>query len=368
LVTATSAQADRDVPPAVTPLDVATFAVGWGAGWFLLWRVPRLPPVAPPVGPRRARSIVVPARDEANALPGLLASVMAQRAPGDEVVVVDDGSVDGTGTVAAACGATVLAAPPLPPGWTGKAWACWCGAQATTGPLLVFLDADVVLAPGALDRLDGAESSAPGALVSVQPWHAVVGARERLSLLFNITALMGSAACTTLGRRARTRVAFGPVLATSRSAYERAGGHGAPSVRGAVAEDIALARRYDRVEVFGGRDAASFRMYPRGIAAIVEGWTKNIAAGFGAIAWWFALAVVAWIWSLAGGPFVSPWFYAASAVQLWVLGRRAGRFGPVAAALYPVALVFFLAVFLRSLVLRWLRRPVAWRGRRIVAR
>jgi 4,4'-diaponeurosporenoate glycosyltransferase len=135
-----------------------------------------------------------------------------------------------------------------------------------------------------------------------------------------------------------------------------------------VAEDIALARRYARVEVFGGRDAASFRMYPTGVGAIVEGWTKNIAAGFGAISWWFALAVVAWIWSLAGGPFVSPWFYAASAVQLWALGRRVGRFGPVIAALYPVALVFFLAVFLRSLVLRCLRRPVSWRGRRIATR
>jgi 4,4'-diaponeurosporenoate glycosyltransferase len=158
------------------------------------------------------------------------------------------------------------------------------------------------------------------------------------------------------------------VLATQRWAYDGAGGHASPTVRGAVAEDIALARRYERVEVFGGRDVASFRMYPTGVGAIVEGWTKNIAAGFGAIAWWFALAVVAWIWSLAGGPFASPWFYAASAVQLWVLGRRAGRFGPVVAALYPVALAFFLAVFLRSLVLRWLGRPVTWRGRRIAAR
>src|SRR4051794_29617894 len=371
LVSATFMQAAGDERPSVTPLDLVTFAVGWGAGWFLLWRVPPLPAAgaarAATAGWRR-RSVVVPARNEAAALPGLLASVVAQLRPGDDVLVVDDDSVDDTATVAAGLGAAVLAAPALPAGWTGKAWACWTGAQATRGELLVFLDADVVLVPGTLDRLDTAEGRAAGALVSVQPWHAVVRARERLSVLFNITALMGSAACTPLGRRARPRVAFGPVLATSRSAYDGAGGHAGAGVRGAVAEDIALAARYDRVAVFGGRGTASFRMYPTGVGAIVEGWTKNIAAGFGAIAWWFALAVVAWIWSLAGGPFASPWFYAATAVQVWVLGRRVGRFGPVVAALYPAALVFFLAVFVRSLVLRWLRRPVSWRGRRIAAR
>ena len=78
--------------------------------------------------------------------------------------------------------------------------------------------------------------------------------------------------------------------------------------------------------------------------------------------------MVAWIWSLAGGPFTSPWFYAASVVQVWVLGRRAGRFGPVTALLYPVALVFFLAVFLRSVALTALGRPVRWKGRAVPSR
>ena len=88
----------------------------WLAGFWLLWRVPRLPhPGA--VGARAPCSIVVPARDEAATLPHLLGSLAPQLAPGDEVVVVDDHSADATAVVAAAAGATVVAAPDPRIGW-----------------------------------------------------------------------------------------------------------------------------------------------------------------------------------------------------------------------------------------------------------
>ena len=111
----------------------------------------------------------MPARDEAQALPHLLAPLLAQLRPGDELVVVDDHSSDGTADVAAAHGAMVVAAPVLPSGWVGKSHACWIGAGATTAPLLVFLDADVRPGPDLLDGL--AASIEADAVVSVQPWH-----------------------------------------------------------------------------------------------------------------------------------------------------------------------------------------------------
>ena len=58
--------------------------------------------------------------------------------------------------------------------------------------------------------------------------------------------------------------------------------------------------------------------------------------------WWFAVLIVGWLWSLNGGWITSVWFYAASAVQVLVLGRRAGRFGPLSAVAYPLLVVFFL--------------------------
>jgi 4,4'-diaponeurosporenoate glycosyltransferase len=167
---------------------------------------------------------VVPARDEGAVLPDSLAAVMGQVGPGDEVVVVDDHSTDDTQAVAAAAGATVVPAPPLPPGWTGKAWACATGAAATTGEVLCFLDADTTLAPGALDRLVGAQADA-GGLVSAQPYHRVPRPYERLSALFNVVALMGADGCTPLGDRRRPGGAFGPALVVSRGDYDELGGH-----------------------------------------------------------------------------------------------------------------------------------------------
>ena len=343
----------------MTVVDLVLFAVGWTVGWVLFWRSRPLPAMVPAV--RRRRSIVVPARNEEANLPALLSSLAPQLSPGDECLVVDDGSTDATAAVAVAHGARVVAAPPLPDGWTGKAWACHTGASEATGGLLVFLDADVTLAPDTLDRLDAATTA--DCLVSVQPWHRTVRPFEQLSVFFNVTALMGSSGFTAFGRRVRARVAFGPVLATTADGYRRVGGHAHPDVRRSLVEDIALRRLYADVALYTGKGAATFRMYPDGVRSLIQGWTKNIATGFGSIAWWFGVAVVAWIWSLAGSPFTSPWLYAASAVQVWVLGWRAGRFGPITAALYPVLLLFFLVVFLRSLALTALRRPMRWRGR-----
>src|SRR4051812_20655235 len=97
------------------------------AGAALLWRIPR-PPAAPSHGPC---AIVIPARNEARMLPALLESLRTEIRPGDQLIVVDDDSSDDTAGVASRGGATVVTAPPLPDGWTGKAWACATGVRAS---------------------------------------------------------------------------------------------------------------------------------------------------------------------------------------------------------------------------------------------
>ncbi|HVF32676.1 MAG TPA: glycosyltransferase family 2 protein [Acidimicrobiales bacterium] len=341
----------------------------WAVAWVLLWRVPT---------PRRSTTtattgrptVVIPARDEADNLTRLLPS-LAQGGFEVEVIVVDDGSTDGTGDVARAHGARVVAAGPLPAGWTGKANACRAGAGAADrrSDRLVFLDADVVVEPGGLARVL-AEHDACGGLLSVQPWHAMERPYEQLSAFFNLVAMMSVDAFSPLGRRLRPTGAFGPCLVLPRRLYESTGGHGAAGVRGAVLDDVAMAQTVQRagapVAVLGGRGSLRFRMYPRGPAQLLEGWSKNFAGGAAGTRPITLVLVLVWMSGLIGTVVdVEPAFYAAYVAQLVVLFRRVGGFSPLTALLYPVPLAFFVVVFLRSLVLTFVRREVRWRGRTI---
>ncbi len=88
-----------------------------------------------------AYDVVIPARDEASTVAGVVRA--ARSAPGaGRVVVVDDGSTDGTAAAAAAAGAEVVRA--RPPGERGdKGRALAAGVAATSSPVLVFFDADI---------------------------------------------------------------------------------------------------------------------------------------------------------------------------------------------------------------------------------
>lgn len=111
------------------------------------------PPTWPPV------TAVVPARDEADVIGRAIASLAAQDYPGDlRVILVDDGSTDGTAEVARRAGGdrlTVLTGTEPPPGWTGKLWAVRRGIEHAGGaPRYVWLtDADIEHAPDTLRSL-----------------------------------------------------------------------------------------------------------------------------------------------------------------------------------------------------------------------
>lgn len=254
-------------------------ALRWLTGGWLLWRIPRCRPAGDGADRRAAAtSVVIPARDEEATLPRLLASLAAQRPPPARVIVVDDHSGDDTAGVGRRAGALVVAAAPLPPGWTGKNWACAAGADLATTPTLAFLDADAEFEPGGLARVL-AEHERRGGLVSVAPDHVTLRPYERLSAFFNLVAMMGLDAFDPRRGRRPPRGAFGPCLVTSADEYRAVGGHRA--VRAEVVDDVALAARYTAagrpVTCLGGRGTIRFRMYPRGLGQLVEGWTKNFA-------------------------------------------------------------------------------------------
>lgn len=105
-------------------------------------------PSAARVTPLRL-TLVIPARDEVDRLPRCLASVAAQTRPADEVVVVDNGSTDATARIAAAAGARVVYESEV-----GIWPAAAAGYDAATGDVIARVDADTVLPPGWLARVE----------------------------------------------------------------------------------------------------------------------------------------------------------------------------------------------------------------------
>jgi 4,4'-diaponeurosporenoate glycosyltransferase len=345
-------------------------AIAWLVGWYLCWRVRVVPYAREPDPLGTPVSVVIPARDEERTLPTVLAGLASQTAPPREVIVVDDGSTDTTAAVAAARGAEVLTGEPLPAGWAGKPWAVFQGARAARAPLVVSLDADVDPSPHLLARLVPTWVRR-GGLVSVQPYHEMRHWWERAAAFFNLVAVMGVGLASP-GSTAPRAAAFGPCLVARRDALLTHLDH--RSVRRAVIEDVALARRFaaarEPVTCFGGGDLVAFRMYDRP-DRLVAGFAKNFAAGAAATPLPRLVAIVAWVaaclvpgFDALGGGGLALLLYGAFALQCFVMLRQLGNFGIVAAALYPVLALLFVTVFLGSLLLT-ARGQVRWKGRTI---
>jgi len=142
----------------------------WLLGFVCFFQIPFCKNGKTKNATRPTASIVVPARNEETNIPNLLRSLKSQIKAGDEIIVVDDHSDDKTAAVAEQEGAKVIKSKQMPPGWTGKTWACYQGAQLAAGRILIFLDADTVIEGGGLDRITSSYGEIDGVL-SIQPYH-----------------------------------------------------------------------------------------------------------------------------------------------------------------------------------------------------
>jgi hopene-associated glycosyltransferase HpnB len=238
-------------------------AIAWvyllvGRGGF--WRTDqRLPAGDPRRQPERWPSVVavVPARDEAAILPLTLPSLLAQEYPGEfSVLLVDDGSTDGTGERAVALGGgagaasvapiRVVPAGPTPPGWAGKVHAMAAGLRAAGEcDYVLFTDADIGYAPGTLTALVRAALAGDRALVSQMALLRADTGWERLvvpAFVYFFAQLYPFRWVNRPG--SRTAAAAGGCMLVRRAALAAAGGL-AP-ISGARIDDVALGRLLKR--------------------------------------------------------------------------------------------------------------------------
>lgn len=335
----------------------------------------RRPSDQPPAVSGRV-SVLLPVRDEVADVGECLRSLMTQ--PVAEILVLDDGSADGTHDAAVQAAGDdprvhVLTGVDVPAGWLGKPHACaqlaWAADPASE--VLVFVDADVRLAPhavaAAVDLLDAHGLD----VVCPYPRQSAVTAAERL-----VQPLLQWSWLTFLPLRIAERsprpslvAANGQFLVIRRAAYERAGGFAA--VRDAVLDDVALARAVTlaggRAAVVDGTALAGCRMYD-GWPAVRDGYSKSLWSAFGSPAG--AVAVVAVldlayivpaVAALRGSRAGLAGYAAAVAGRVVCASRTGGRSWPDALA-HPVSVAVISYLTARSIVQKR-RGALSWKGR-----
>ncbi|MCW5774322.1 MAG: glycosyltransferase [Rhodospirillaceae bacterium] len=243
-----------------------------GRFWHADQRLPApsaLPAAAPDI------AVVIPARNEAEGIGATVESLLTQDYSGRiDIVVVDDGSDDGTAEVARAAAARrgaddrlrIVAAPPLPPGWSGKLWAVHNGLAATPADrrYVLLTDADIVHGRDALARLV-AKAETGLDLVSLMVRLHCESFAERLlipAFVFFFQKLYPFPAVND--SRRRLAGAAGGCMLVRRAALDRAGGVAA--IKGALIDDCALAaalKRNGPIWLGLADTSTSLRRYPR---------------------------------------------------------------------------------------------------------
>jgi hypothetical protein len=345
-----------------------------------------LPYYAPPPMPGEERpgvSILIPARNEEAGIRAAVESALASKGVDAEVIVLDDHSTDATAGIVHDLSrrhgsVRLVRGSELPPGWSGKQFACFQLANHARAEYLLFIDADVRLEPDGAARLVAFQRQSGADLVSGVPRQLTGTLTERLVIPLIHFLLLGYLPMWLMRMMNHPALGAGcgQLFLSTRSGYFAVGGHEA--VRDSFHDGVKLPRAFRRAglrtDLCDATEIASCRMY-HSAGQLWSGLAKNAGEGIGS-----GRAIVPWTLMLFGGgvaPFVLAAGYSGLAVhQRWpvavacvlaLLPRfvAASRFRQswLGAALHPVGICLLLAIQWYALVRRLAGRPVGWKGR-----
>ncbi len=332
-------------------------------------------------------SVLVPARNEEANIAACVGSLLAQDYPDFEVLVLDDHSTDATARLLAGMAAAghlhTLQGRELPAGWLGKAWACQQLAEAATGEILLFTDADTRHHPQTLRQAVAALEAERADLLTLFVQEEVCSWAERLVVPILPWSMMSffPLVLAYLFPRASLSATNGQFMLFRRTAYEAIGGHA--SVRREVVDDMALGRRVRqsglRWRIADGVAYVRCRMYGDW-REVFQGLGKNLFGVFG-----YRVLPFLFVWLWLGMVFVEPPVVAALAalgalrppfsvapalvasaiaLTLWFLCCWHFRLPAYLCLMYPVIVLASVVVACWSLLVVVSGRAT-WKGRRV---
>src|SRR5579871_266757 len=339
-------------------------------------------------------SIIVPARNEEDAIEQAIRTLLALDYDNYEVIAVNDRSTDSTGEIMDRISRNLHLVPPntkgrrvghppelgvihhteLPAGWLGKTHAMWTAANQATGDWLLFTDADVMFKPDSLRRALAYAESVPADHVVMFPQMIMKQPGEYMMIAFFQTLFMfGHRPWKVADPSTDDHMGVGAFNLVRRRVYDAVGTYAA--LRMEVLDDMKLGKvvkkaGYAQRNVFGG-DLISIR-WAKGAMGIVNNLTKNFFAVL-SFQWWRTLISAFGLAFLNFGPFLgvflahgwarTPYAVALGSMFAIYVGMSwRSAVPPYYFLLHPVGTALFIYTLLRSMVLTLWNDGIVWRG------
>ena len=324
-------------------------------------------------------SIMFAARDEAEKLPGALATFLSLDYPNYEVIAVDDRSEDGTGAIIEAAASRDarlkrVRIDKLPAGWLGKPHALEQAYEHASGEWLIFTDADVHFAPDLLRRAI--------ALADAREWDHVtlLGALkmftfgEKIAMTFFAMAFaIGTRPWAASDPGSRGYSGVGAFQMIRRSTYEAIGTHRRLAME--VVDDMKLGKLVKDGGFRSGAAKAGGAVsvhWHAGVGNMIRGTTKNFFATSGFKLWLtgvhiFGLLLMC-VFPVVALAFTHGWARGfdviAVALPLIIAAGAARQFDApgIYALTYPIGALIFAWMLARSTIVTLWQGGIVWRG------